>query len=241
MEVVFGGWFFELVHSKESLTDEKIKAATRQVPQMYEEWSQKRKESLMKAMRSSPCRASVGLCRFDTPYPHSDLEFEAAAAVFHCCGTLSSLDLLSFAFLTFSPAWCDTGKALIGWNEVGSHPGCEWLTDTRHGEVCFSHRGHAAAVSLLRLVNLDPLRTTAEEFDKMELRYFCGYCDSNQSRGIRVMNWRECVSQFPFSKDKAVSTRDLNTYISLCTRSTIFPKHRSLRMNHRTGTFWHRR
>jgi hypothetical protein len=99
MEVVFGVWFFELIHSEESLTDKKIKAATKQVPQLYEEWFEKRRESLMKAMRSSPCRASVSLCRFDTAYPHSDLEFESAAAVFHCYGTLSSM---SSAFLTFS-------------------------------------------------------------------------------------------------------------------------------------------
>jgi hypothetical protein len=97
---------------------------------------------------------------------------------------------------------------LIGWDEVGSHSRCERTTNTDQGELCFSHRGHAAAVSLLRLANLDPLRTTAEEFDKLELRFFCGYCDSaneltsnqSQNQKIRLMNWRECVSRSSSSR-----------------------------------------
>jgi hypothetical protein len=89
------------------------------------------------------------------------------------------------------------------------------MMNIRHGEVCFSHRGHAAAVSLLRLANLDPLRTTAEEFDKMQLRFFCGYCDSNQSQGIKVMNWRECVSVLFFRGQSGFESRSQYLHITV--------------------------
>jgi hypothetical protein len=72
MEVVFGVWFYDLIHSDESLTDEKIKAAVRRVPGLYETWFERRRGDLMAAMKDSPCRASDNVCRHgnDTACPH---------------------------------------------------------------------------------------------------------------------------------------------------------------------------
>jgi hypothetical protein len=93
MEVVFGVWFYDLIHLDESLTDEKIKAAVRRVPGLYETWFERRRGDLMAAMKDSPCRASGNVCRYgnDTACPHSYLEFELAAAVFQCSRKCSYL------------------------------------------------------------------------------------------------------------------------------------------------------
>ncbi|RXW14415.1 hypothetical protein EST38_g11435 [Candolleomyces aberdarensis] len=90
------------------------------------------------------------------------------------------------------------GAALVGWDNILTHI-CSSSTNPSkwHGTLHWSERGHASALALVELVGKDPRTTTAEDMDKLDARFFCGYCEYTDFTGVRwrkALKWRECLT-----------------------------------------------
>lgn len=124
-------------------------------------------------------------------------------------------EVLELATSVFScpPCEADTetasdASALVGWKELKNHLYCASPKDTaststaheRKGKFEFPLRANKSgikdALSLLKLLELDPSTTTAEELDKLDPRFLCMCCPREVSKGQtgrKAMKWRESV------------------------------------------------
>jgi len=124
-------------------------------------------------------------------------------------------EVLELATAVFSCPPCDAdaetaseAAALVGWSELKNHLYCALPKDKasttmaheRKGKPEFPLRanknGTKDALSLLKLLELDPSTTTAEELDKLDPRFLCMCCPREASKsqiGRKAMKWRESV------------------------------------------------
>ncbi len=132
-------------------------------------------------------------------------------------GNGCQFDVLELATTVFScpPCQCEAdaetasdASALVGWSELKNHLYCASPKDKasttmaheRKGKPEFPLRANKSgtkdALSLLKLLELDPSTTTVEEMDKLDPRFLCMCCPRELSKsqiGRKAMKWRESV------------------------------------------------
>lgn len=135
-------------------------------------------------------------------------------------------DVLELATSVFSCPPCEAeakcaseASAVVGWSELKNHLHCsskkdkassssppsaststakeKKLSTTIEIPLRADKGGARDAISLLKLLSLDPHATTAVELDRLDSRFLCMCCPLESSKGLtgrRAMSWRECVS-----------------------------------------------
>lgn len=126
-------------------------------------------------------------------------------------------DVLELATSIFSCPPCEAeakapseASAVVGWSELKNHLYC--TTSKEKTSVPQDKKGKSRleiplradkggtkdAVSLLKMLGLDPSTTTAEHLDILNPRFLCLCCPREVSKGVagrKAMSWRECVRQ----------------------------------------------
>ncbi|KAF9528094.1 hypothetical protein CPB83DRAFT_356333 [Crepidotus variabilis] len=145
-------------------------------------------------------------------------------------GHPQEFDVLELATSVFSCPPCEAevkcasdASAVVGWNELKNHLHCsparEKASSTTPTPSTSAVKDKVAtplelplradkggardAISLLRLLALDPLTTTAEDMDKLDPRFLCMCCSPETSKGLtgrRAMGWRECLAHLHHMK-----------------------------------------
>ena len=129
-------------------------------------------------------------------------------------------DVLELATSVFSCPPCEAeakapseASALVGWNELKNHLYCttskEKIPATTSQDKKWKSRleiplradkgGTKDAISLLKMLGLDPSTTTAELLDVLDPRFLCLCCPREVSKGIagrKAMGWRESVRRY---------------------------------------------
>lgn len=132
--------------------------------------------------------------------------------------------ILELATSVFSCSVCETevkgpseASALVGWNELKNHLYCSSSKDKSSPSTSSSASGSKEknetplradkggaqdVISLLRLLTLSPLTTTAADLDRIDPRFLCMCCTPETHKnvtGAKAMGWRESVG-FCFSQ-----------------------------------------
>jgi hypothetical protein len=126
-------------------------------------------------------------------------------------------DVLELATSVFSCPPCEAeakapseASALVGWNELKNHLYCMTSKEPSSASTSQDKKGKSRlefplradrggtkdAISLLKMLGLDPSTTTAEQLDLLDPRFLCLCCPREVSKGIagrKAMGWRESV------------------------------------------------
>ncbi|KAJ7166121.1 hypothetical protein C8R46DRAFT_294544 [Mycena filopes] len=205
-----------LIHdpSDEPLADDdpRLLDAMLGLPAFVEAWRAEKRALLASLLPApsppspSPSAACGSGSDADAPAPAPDAELwrlDLATSIYTCLGSwVGRMNVTA-------------GRALIGWVGAGAHLRCRSLQRYWTKRVHFAEEGAKAAEALVRLVGLDPERTTAVEMDAacagwggsrgqgltredgIEKRFLCALCPSETKGGVtghRAMRWRECVA-----------------------------------------------
>lgn len=126
-------------------------------------------------------------------------------------------DVLELATSVFSCPPCEAeakapseASALVGWKELKNHLYCTTSKEKISASTSQDKTGNSRleiplradkagtkdAISLLKMLGLDPSTTTAGQLDALDPRFLCLCCPREVSKGIagrKAMGWRESV------------------------------------------------
>lgn len=150
-------------------------------------------------------------------------------------------DVLELVTSVFSCPPCEAeakvpseASALVGWNELKNHLYCT-TSKEKPSSAAISHDkkgksrlefplradkgGAKDAIWLLKMLELDPSTTVAEQLDILDPRFLCLCCPREVSKGMagrKAMGWRDCVCRHP-----EVIERYSNIYFAACPSASL--------------------